>query len=210
VRWSLLAGVAAAVATSSCGYSTRRLVSAPGVSSVAVAQFENDTFRRDLEFRLTRAVAEEVRARTSWRIESPGRADAILTGTIRSAETTVLSEDPNGKPELQRYRVLLEVTLTERASGRVIRHWHVGDAQEWSEGRFGESLDGYATDEVVRRLAERVVAGLEKPIGCVDRPPPPKGGPRKHDSTGERAMPVPPDAGTPCPVPIPAPAPAGR
>ena len=162
-----------ALAVASCaGYSTTRLVSEPCVSSVAVLQFDNKTYRRDLEFRLTRAVAEEVRARTSWRIASPRTADALLLGTIHNADTTVLAEDVDTAPIVQRLRMVVDARLVERASGRVLREWRVVDRTEYTEGRFGETLEGSAVDRISRQLAEQVVQGLETPIGAPDAIPP--------------------------------------
>ena len=166
-----------------CGYSSQRLVSQPGVSSIAVLQFDNTTYRRDLEFRLTRAVAEEVRARTSWRIASPSTADALLRGTIRSADTHLLAEDKNDNPVVQRYRVTVDVELVERATGRVLRRYATVERQEFTPNRYGESLEGSATDTITTSLAEDIVQGLEKPIGAggaVPLPRPPRPGVGVH------------------------------
>ncbi len=156
-----------------CGYSTRRLTDVPGVRTVAVLQFENDTYRRDLEFRLTRALAEEVRARTTWRIASPGSADALLTGTIRSAEVRTLAEDRDATPISKRFKLVVDAKLVDRVSGRVIALVSSTESQEFAETYFGESLDGSATDTVMQSLAEAVVAGFERPIGAPDRVPAP-------------------------------------
>jgi len=68
-RFPLFLCVLALTAGTGCsGYSTSRLVAEPGVSSIAVMQFDNQTYRRDIEMRLTQIVAQEVRARTPWRI----------------------------------------------------------------------------------------------------------------------------------------------
>lgn len=171
-----LAGRAAllllAVATTACGYSSRRLAAVEGVRTVAVLQFENDTYRRDLEFRLTRAVAEEVRARTSFRIASPQTADALLSGTIRAADTRLLLESTDFQPILQRFRWVVDAKLVDRRTGRTLREWRAIDRAEWTEGRFGESLDSTATDDLARILAEEVVEGLERPVGSTESVPP--------------------------------------
>ena len=156
-----------------CGYSSKRLVDVPGVRTVAVLQFENDTYRRDLEFRLTRALAEEVRARTAWRIATPGTADALLTGTIRSAEIRVLAEDKSATPISKRFRLVVDARLLDRATGRLLADVSTTESQEFAEGYFGESLDGSATDTVMQSLAQAVIAGFERPIGAPDRVPVP-------------------------------------
>ena len=113
-----------------CGYSTSRLVAEPGISSVAVLQFDSQSYRRDLEMRLTQMVALEVRSRTPWKIESPARADALLSGTIRSAETRVLAQDRQYNPTEERFRWVVDCKLVERCSGRVLRNWTVTRRQE--------------------------------------------------------------------------------
>jgi hypothetical protein len=162
------AGVLALVVSAlvaGCGYSSKRLVDVGGVRSVAVLQFDNATFRRDLEHRLTQAVAEEVRARTSWSIASPATADALLSGTIRSAETRVLAEDPTtGDPIADRLTMVVDARLVERSTGRVLREWRATSRDEFARSLFGESLEGSAIDAATRSLAEDVVAGLERPI----------------------------------------------
>jgi Lipopolysaccharide-assembly len=164
-----------------CGYSSKRLTHVEGVRTIAVAQFDNATYRRDLEFRLTQAVAQEVRARTSFRIASPESADAVLTGTIRSAETTLLIEERDtDEPIEQRFRWVVDARLVDRRTGNVIREWRAVDRAEWTEGRFGETLDAYATDVLARLLAEQVVQGLERPVGSADTVPPTPIPPRKH------------------------------
>jgi hypothetical protein len=162
-----------AAALASCAYSTKRLADVPGASTIAVLQFENQTFRRDYEFRLTRAVAEEVRARTSLRIGSPSSADVLLTGTITSVETRALADDRNLDPLVDRLRVYVVARLVERATGRCLRTWQVADEEEFARGRFGETLEGSAIDDSVRVLAQKVVQGLEPPIGDPGRAPPP-------------------------------------
>jgi hypothetical protein len=148
-----------------CGYSSKRLVEVSGVSTVAVMQFDNETFRRDLEFRLTQAVAEEVRARTSWRIASERTADVLLAGTVRSAETRVLAEDPDtSDPVLDRLTVVVDARLVDRRTGRVLREWRAVASDEFARDRFGESLEGSAIDVATRRLAQDVVRGLERPL----------------------------------------------
>ena len=170
----VVVGLLATGALAGCGYSTRRLVEQPGVASVAVAQFDNQTFRHDLEQRLTKTVAEEVRARTPWRMLSPSTADAVLTGTIREATTDVLAEDDDSQrtPIARRWRLTVDCTLTARRTGAVLRAYTVEARQEYGPGRYGETDDGSATDTVLRTLAIRIVQGLERPVGDDDAAPP--------------------------------------
>ena len=166
-------GLGALLTLAGCSYSSHRLVSARGVSSIAVLQFDNKTYRRDLEVRVTRAVAEEIRARTSWRLESPSAADVILKGSIHSADTGVLAEASDRTPIAERFRVVADIELIERATGKVLRKFVTAERQEYTPQRFGETLEGSTTDVIAMSLAEDVVQGLEKPVGADDTIPPP-------------------------------------
>ncbi len=97
-----------------------------------------------------------------------GRAPS---GTIRSAETRVLGEDENENPVAERYRITVDVELVQRATGRVLRRYAVVERQEFTPNRYGESLEGSATDTIATSLAQDIVQGLERPIGRADAVP---------------------------------------
>lgn len=151
---ALLAGLCA------CGYSTRRLADLDGARTVAVSTFSNLGFRRDLELRLTQAVLAEVRARTTLAIDSPARADLVIGGDMQ-ADEDVVTLDADNNPVQKRLYGSLRVTVTDRRSGRVVRSFTAKGQADFTPGRDGESLEGSATDEWVRRVAIAVVQGLE-------------------------------------------------
>ncbi len=191
VRVATVAALLACAALAACGYSTARLVAQPGVASVAVAQFDNQTYRRDLEFRLTKSVAEEVRARTPWRLLSPATADAVLSGTIRTAQSDVLAEDDDDArtPIARRWRLEVECQLVERRTGKVLRAYTVAARQEFAPDRYGETEDGSATDTVLRSLAMQVVQGLERPVGFDEAVPPDRRKLAPRTDTAPRELP---------------------
>jgi hypothetical protein len=154
-----LALVALSIAAS-CGYSTKRLVDFGSARSIAVLPFENTGFRRDLELRLTQSVAEEVRARTPLSLAAPDRADLLLEASM-GAQEKVLLQDRDRHSLLQRLSGDVDVTLRDRRTGSVVRRYRVSTQADFTPDRFGESLEGSATEEWVRRTAERVVRGLE-------------------------------------------------
>jgi hypothetical protein len=130
---------------------------------VAVLTFENNGFRRDLELRLTQAVVREVRARTSYAVGSATSADVLVSGRILSADESVVTLDAGDNAIQKRLGGSVEVTLTERRTGAVLKHYFVRNVfTEFTPDRFGQSVEGSATDEWVRRAAERVVQGFER------------------------------------------------
>jgi hypothetical protein len=62
------------------------------IHTVYVPIFKNNTFRRGLEFELTRAVIREIEAKTPYKVVSDaGRADTELAGTIIFLNKTVIN-----------------------------------------------------------------------------------------------------------------------
>jgi len=147
---------------SGCGYSTARLDDLGGnASTIAVLPFENRGFRRDLELRLTEQVLDQIRARTSYGIAWPGKADYVLSGWMNASENVALQREDREVVQSQ-YRAHAHVVLTDRRSGRVVREYDVEAVTEFTPDSGGETLLGSATQEVLRRLAIRVVQGLER------------------------------------------------
>ncbi len=145
------------------GYSTERLTDFPSARTVAVMPFENTGFRRDLELRLSQAVASELRARTSLAPATATSADLLVTGSMAAGETPIVL-DENGAVVQRRLDGWLDVKIIERASGRIVRQGRLQALEEVRPGVAGESVDGSGSDEWVRRLAERVVQALERPL----------------------------------------------
>ncbi len=89
--------------------------------SVAVLPFDNVTFRRGLEARLTRFLADEMRARSPRAAAAHGQADWLLEGTIEHAGERVLSEDRNDSVRESSFEVTVSVTLKERSTARILK-----------------------------------------------------------------------------------------
>lgn len=145
------------------GYSTTRLTDFPQARTIAVVPFENTGFRRDLELRLSQAVATELRARTSFAQTTPARADLLVTGSM-AADETPIALDEDGSVIQKRLNGWLDVRIIERATGRVLRQARVQALEEVRPGTGVESIEGSGSDELVRQLAERVVQLLERPF----------------------------------------------
>lgn len=142
------------------GYTTQRIDAFPSARTIAVRTVVNEGFRRDLELRLQQAIADELRARTSYALATPAQADLILEARMR-ADEQLLVQGENRVPIEKLLEGGVQVVLTDR-SGRVLRADTVAAQAEFLVGRYGESLDGSATDEWTRRLAIRVVQFLER------------------------------------------------
>lgn len=168
---SVAASVAASVVVSGCGYSTTRLTDFPGARTIAIVPFENTGFYRDIELELTARVVQEVRARSSLGMGTVDSADLILRGSMGNWETpVVLGEE--GRIIQKRLEGWLDITVTDRVSGRIVRAARVratadfrpGPEEVRLTGIEGESLRGSATQIWTRRLAEQIAQQLEKPL----------------------------------------------
>src|SRR5262245_11406459 len=88
-----IAGCESAGHFSFLGYTTRPNYD-DCIRTVYVPIFENNTFRRGLEFDLTRAVIREIESKTPYKVISDrSRADTELTGTIVGANKILLNRN---------------------------------------------------------------------------------------------------------------------
>lgn len=103
----------------SCGYTSRSLID-QNVQSVYVPIFDNDTFRRDLEYDLTKAIKEEILFRTQLKIVDEKHADTILTGILRDVQENVLIENPDAVTVESRVNVFVQFSWLDQRTGRIL------------------------------------------------------------------------------------------
>ena len=155
-----LALVALVATASACGYSTQRLDAFPNARTIAVLPFTSPGFRRNLDLRLTEAVVDAVRARTSYGLGAPASADLLLSGVMTADEVVTLQASDRQVIE-KRLQGALQVTIKDRRSGRVLKTYRAYDTVTFTPDRQGETLEGSAYQDWVERVALRVVQGLE-------------------------------------------------
>jgi len=124
--WAALAGILLCLVGGGCGYHVagRSAALPKDVHVIAVPALENKTTSYRLEQRLTAATVHEFLAQTSYRVVAkPEDGDAVLKGTIVSLEAVpLLFDTTTGRATTMLVTVKCEVTLTERASGKVLYH----------------------------------------------------------------------------------------
>lgn len=153
-----LAGLAAFVA--GCGYRWG-FVRPEGVRSVAVRTFENDTFRREVDFALTEEIAKEISERSGLILESADRADAILQGRVTDIIDNVVLEGPQRQVRSAIVWVNVRAELVDRRSGKILRST---DLQERGQYLTDNQQDREtATTKAVQRLAQKIVFTLCSP-----------------------------------------------
>jgi len=149
-----------------CGYTWGARASADRTATgalpeVAVLPFDNETVRRGLEMRLTRLVADEIRARSPRAPAPPGEADWLLTGSIVRAEERVLSEDRDDAVRESSFVVAVTLELRERTTERLLRAYSMEEREPFSTRAGRIATVEQAQEEALRDLAERIAYWLE-------------------------------------------------
>jgi outer membrane lipopolysaccharide assembly protein LptE/RlpB len=106
-----------------CGYHTAGTRSSlpANVKILAIPSFKNQTHTYHVETGLTNAVIREFNTRTHYRVvQSEADADAVLQGTVVSAEVAPVAYDSvTGRAATGLVTIIVKVTLTAR-DGRVL------------------------------------------------------------------------------------------
>ena len=145
---------------SGCGYSSKSLISR-NINSIYIPIFDNTTFRRGLEFDLTKAVKDEIMSRTSLRIVQKESADTILHGKIVDVTENVLIQNNVDDIVESRLTIFVDIKLEDRRTGRAL----VDESGLFRSAEFvvnrGENINSAAQEGIVR-LAETIVTHLEE------------------------------------------------
>jgi hypothetical protein len=154
--------------TLSCGYHTggKADLMPKGIHTIAIPAFSTFTLQYRLVDILPQQIAREFNARTRFRVvESPSDADALLTGSINSAQVWPVVFDPaSGKATRIQILISLTINLREQATGRTLysrpnftfkQYYDVAaDPHQF----FDES--GPALDRLCRDVAQDVVSSI--------------------------------------------------
>jgi hypothetical protein len=161
--------ICACVAFSSCGYHVAGQANLvpKTVHTIAVPPFANATVRYKLSDQLPEALSRELIARTHYQVvNDPTQADAVLRGTvINYIAYPTLIDQATGRTSGLQINVRLEVSLVERATGKVIFSrptfdWH--ERYELSVTNNIQYFDesGAAVQRLSRDVARDVVTAI--------------------------------------------------
>ena len=164
---AVLLCVAMCVAFCGCsgfeGYSNESMF-AEDVQSVYVEMFDNESFRRGVEYKLTEAVSKRIEAETPYKIVSNrSRADTLISGYITSAgEATLVAERETGRSLEKDVDLSAVVSWKNLKTGELlIDGTQVSASASYSEWQ-NQSFD-YASSVAVNKLAQQIVELMEKP-----------------------------------------------
>ncbi len=157
-----------ALALAGCGYHVGNNTQwmPKTIHTIAVPAFANGTLRYKLARLLPEDVVRELHTRSKYIIVAdPNQADAVLRGTLATANAYPIIFDPvSGRATGVEVVVTIQITLTERATGKVLlnrpsiefreRYEIASDPQTY----FDES--GTANERVARDAARTVVSAI--------------------------------------------------
>ncbi len=138
-----------------CGYSTRSLISR-NINSIHIPIFENDTFRRGIEFDLTKAVKNEVMSKTNLRIASKDHADNILHGTVKDFTERIITHGFRDSVVEAQMTLFVDIQLVDRRTGRTLIDKKGINQATGDIVRRGETLES-AIEEGIVDMAETIV-----------------------------------------------------
>ncbi|HWE37233.1 MAG TPA: LptE family protein [Isosphaeraceae bacterium] len=169
----IVAAAVVALASAGCGYSIRPPFD-PNVRTIYVPIFRTtNTFRRDLNFQLTKAIIDEINRRTPYRVvNSYEQADAVLEGTLDIADKNIFVENPNNLPRQ------LQAILTVNA--RLYDNRVPDEKFDKIPTTFTENVSFYpelgettqlAYTKAINNIAAQIVGAMEQPWQAGPLPP---------------------------------------
>lgn len=143
-----------------CGYTSKSLLP-QNVSSIYVPIFDNNTFRRGLEFDLTNAIKNEILFKTRLKLADKEHADSALYGMIKDVKGRVLIENPDAQAVETALTIFVDFSWVDLRTGRVI----VNKTSVVQQGEFKATRqedEKFAEDKAFVDLAERIVNLMEE------------------------------------------------
>lgn len=155
-----VAAAAALLLACSCGYHVggRADLLPKTVHTIAVPAFGNVTTRYKLTDRLPEAISRELIGRTRYRVVSDqGAADAVLKGAVVSYTSYPTIFDPiTGRAAGVELHVTLQVSLTERATGKILFNRPTFEVRERYEISVDPSQYFEESDTALNRVSQQV------------------------------------------------------
>jgi hypothetical protein len=130
---------------------------------VCVHMFDNRSFRRNMEYDLTDALAKRIESQTPYKIVSDqDRADTLITGQIVSISDSALTMDRElGRALEKELNVTAVVNWKNLKTGYLlIDNQTVMASADYSQ--FLSQGVGYAKNVAANKLAEKIVGLMEE------------------------------------------------
>ena len=146
-----------------CNYSTQSIYPA-NIKTVYVKMFHNDTFYREVQYDLTRALCQRIEHQLPYKVVSDkGNADTILEGTIVKITPRGVSNERLLDRAIDREMVLTcQVTWKDLKSGKLYLDSHTIKVSRDHKKLLAQSQES-ALNNVANLAASQIVSSMEKP-----------------------------------------------
>jgi hypothetical protein len=144
------------------GYSNESLFP-QDVRTVCLKMFDNQSFRRGVEYELSDALAKRIELETPYKIVSnPDLADTVISGQITSINEVALSTDRDIGVVLEK-ELEMQATVTWKnlkTAELLIDHLQVSASASYSEFQMQDFK--YASSVAANNLARKIVELMER------------------------------------------------
>ena len=131
------------------------------VQTVAVPIFANKDFRRGVEFKLSKAVINQMEAHTPYKVVARERADTVLEGEISKVEVNTLSRSYiEGIPQEQLMLLTVNFTWKDLRTGRILMQKKNFQQSASFYPTLGEG-EFVGTQQAVEKLALGIVQEMQ-------------------------------------------------
>ncbi len=144
-----------------CGYSDSSLYPRD-IRTVAVPIWRSDTFRRQIEFRLTEAIDKNIEARTPYRLASVKHADSVLTGRVVAVQESVLSSSfQTNLPQETQVTIVVDFTWKDLRTQKILVRRKSFARASTEIPQIGQQLPD-AEQMAIERLARAIVNQMQE------------------------------------------------
>ncbi len=145
------------------GYTSKQLYRTD-VRTVCVEMFQAETFRRGIEYDLTRALAQQLELHSPYKVVADRRkADTVLYGTIGRVNETVLAQQRElDRPMINELTVFAKVTWEDLRTGERFLDDMPVRASGSCVKTLGAGVDS-AAKEAAEHMALEIVQAMERP-----------------------------------------------
>src|SRR5688572_22450390 len=130
------------------------------VRTVAVPTFTNRSFRRGVEFALSKSIVNQLEASTPYKVAPREYADTVLEGEILDVHLRTMTSGVGSLPQEQLYIVRLNFTWKDLRTGKILTERRRFEQSSSYFPTLGEG-EFIGSQENVERLATAIVQELQ-------------------------------------------------
>lgn len=155
----LLTMLAAVVLIQGCWYYSFTGGSIPGVESVAIPMFKDNSTEFQLKEKLQQQLVTKFQSENIFKIENPNSADAILSGVITNVTDMPVSVNRQEQASQTEIRISVSIKLDERVSGKSIVSVQVSGVAQYSSVSGRETAIERAINQLTQEISEKILSG---------------------------------------------------